>query len=385
MDETCNVFYLYDVHDCVDAYAASRDASLKRLNELYEEIMAEYRESDNPDIKDKMMHIERVTAMAQAFDNDKVLHICAALHDAFGRMMQYKILSKLGGTGVFDDSIVDHHVLGEQAMREFVRTKKIESNDEFLELARAVALYHGLSTTWPTYLRGDARFYVETVSILDDIDNGTVGFLSYMEREIRTDAKKTMLEKVGGATEEIRRSGIVSDSVMRHLRKGEKFNKFEECKTYADYLVFAMILGIQFLKDSATDLRKFAKRNLEQAVTGYEGLLYTNGIEGIEDLVNKFVCEGQRDEVMKIFMDFYNAPEPTEYVASGLSFLEIVKHGSWKDFATYLEKREADEIFVASNVSWGNLDIENVELPEGWYLIVHQSDEGDILQFVKEE
>ena len=77
---------------------------------------------------------------------------------------------------------------------------------------------------------------IELSSIIDAIDNGCIGATYYIEREIENDEKHY---KVNNSNLNMK---IVSEEVLNFYLNNVKFNKFKYCKTYADYLLYAIIL-----------------------------------------------------------------------------------------------------------------------------------------------
>lgn len=272
----------------------------RTYKQIFDELISSFKRIDSPDVADKVAHIERVSRMAvRVAPFDETLILCAEYHDLPGRMMQYDVLSKIPGAGVFDDSILDHHVLSEIVFRRLIREEKLKSS-RTLDIIRATAQNHGLENLWPESFSKDCvlKYYVKTISILDDIDNGCLGALSYIAREIDTDAKSKMLENNGSLTLADRHSGVVSQKVLECFKNKEKFDKFSECKTYADYLIFAIILGVQFLKSDYSDLTKLAIEAFNSPCGNYP-----SAVLGYKDLIDRYVCDAQKEQILTIFDD----------------------------------------------------------------------------------
>lgn len=66
--------------------------------------------------------------------------------------------------------------------------------------------------------------------------------------------------------------------------KGEKFDKTKYCKTYADYVLFAIILVINQLKGP---YKSIAANALKMSGTDSYGQSYMNSLDGYEAIINR--------------------------------------------------------------------------------------------------
>ena len=239
-------------------------------------------------ILDKIEHINRAATITKMIaPGNKMAEVAAKFHD-IGRFPQYEIL------GGFRDDLILHHNLGEDLITRFLFQKKLEPSFE-LDVIRQSVMYHGRMQFIPFKKMPMDPEILETTEIIsrsDDLDNGCVGALGYLEREVLTDAKGYK-EKNPDLD-----MTMVSPSVIEHYRKGEKFDKLKECKTYADYILFATVLAIQSLKGKDHEV---AKKLMAIECYGYD-----NALEGYKDLFNKYVEPAYAKEAYDILLNFYN-------------------------------------------------------------------------------
>ena len=239
-------------------------------------------------ILDKIEHINRAATITKMIaPGNKMAEVAAKFHD-IGRFPQYEIL------GGFRDDLILHHNLGEDLITRFLFQKKLETSFE-LDVIRQSVMYHGRMQFIPFKKMPMDPEILETTEIIsrsDDLDNGCVGALGYLEREVLTDAKGYK-EKNPDLD-----MTMVSPSVIEHYRKGEKFDKLKECKTYADYILFATVLAIQSLKGKDHEV---AKKLMAIECYGYD-----NALEGYKDLFNKYVEPTYAKEAYDILLNFYN-------------------------------------------------------------------------------
>lgn len=213
----------------------------EKLNEL-ENWINEYLEKQNTNEvhkKDKYEHSKRTANIAkQIYPNNKLLEVAMKFHD-IGRFIQYDKIKS------FDDKILSHYILGKQFIEEQEKNNNIPSSGE-LNIIKYVIRYHmGIK-----YIPGDELVNIneETLNlikfstIVDAIDNGCIGATYYIEREILNNEKHY---KESNPDLDMKN---VSDDVLSLYLSNEKFDKFKYCKTYADYLLYAIILLIESLK-----------------------------------------------------------------------------------------------------------------------------------------
>lgn len=127
-----------------------------------------------------------------------------------------------------------------------------------------VARYHGKDLAGLDIDDG-VRRNIELVSAIDRVQNSCLGAPFYLEREKGDDAKHYKVDyemNNPGASEDEVNSAMtgVSDDVLEHYKKGELFDKVKSCKTYADYFLFAILLGINCLKSEDPQISDLAKQ-----------------------------------------------------------------------------------------------------------------------------
>lgn len=245
-------------------------------------------------ILDKIEHINRTATITKMIAPDNKMAVVAAKFHDIGRFPQYEIL------GGFRDDLILHHNLGEDLITRFLFQKKLEPSFE-LDVIRQSIMYHGRMQFIPFKKSPMDPEILETTEIIsrsDDLDNGCVGALGYLEREVLTDAKGY---KANNPELDMK---SVSPSVIEHYRKGEKFDKLKECKTYADYILFATVLAIQSLKGKDHDV---AKKLMDIECYGYD-----NALDGYQDLFNKYVEPAYAKEAYDILVSFYNMDKTLE-------------------------------------------------------------------------
>ena len=238
-------------------------------------------------LKEKLAHIRRTVGITNEITNGNKLAVAAAkLHD-IGRFPQYELL------GGFKDYLILHHNLGEDLISRLLFKYILEPSDE-LDIIRQAIQYHGRMQFIPfkqSPLLSDAEEVTEIVSEVDDLDNGCIGALGYIEGEILNDSKDYQKNNPDLDMKS------VSPRVLDFFSRGEKFNKMTECKTYADYLLFASVLAIQSLKGKH---REMAAKLLETPCFGY-----ANAMEGYRDLFCKYLDPQIALEAYDTFYSFY--------------------------------------------------------------------------------
>ena len=273
-----NIDTLQKLEDFIDKY----------LDLKYQEYKQKLENKKGEDsILRKIEHIRRTAKMAGIItDNNKLVIVAAKFHD-IGRIPQYEIL------GGFRDDLILHHNLGEDLITRKVFKGELELSEE-LDIIRQSVMYHGRMRFVPfkeSPITREASEITEIISEVDDIDNGCVGALGYIENEILTDAKNYL----GKNPNLDMRS--VSPRVFDFYSKGEKFNKLTECHTYADYLLFAAILAIQSLIGKN---KKLAASLMEVPCFGYE-----NALQGYKELFCKYVDPSLSLDAYNILYNYY--------------------------------------------------------------------------------
>lgn len=215
--------------------------SNEKLNEL-ENWINEYLEKQNTyevHKKDKYEHSIRTANIAkQMYPNNKLLEVAMKFHD-IGRFIQYDKIKS------FDDKILSHYKLGKQFIEEQEKNNNLSSSEE-LNMIKCVIEYHmGIKYISKDELinkNEETLKLIEFSSVVDAIDNGCIGATYYIEREILNDEKHY---KENYPDLDMKN---VSDDVLFYYLNNEKFDKFKYCKTYADYLLYAITLMIDSLK-----------------------------------------------------------------------------------------------------------------------------------------
>ena len=190
-------------------------------------------------IKDKYEHSYRTAKIAKLlYPDNKLLEIAMKFHD-IGRFVQFKKISS------FDDNILSHYIVGREYVEELEKNEEIKSSKE-LDIIKYVIKYHmGSKYIKPEDINNIDKNTLELIelsSIVDAIDNGCIGATYYIEREIQNDEKHYIVNYPSLDMKS------VSKEVLYFYLTNEKFDKFKYCKTYADYLLYAVILLIVSLK-----------------------------------------------------------------------------------------------------------------------------------------
>lgn len=214
----------------------------RNLNEL-EEWIDNYLEKQNIDEIhkiDKYEHCKRTSAIAkQIYPNNRLLEVAMKFHDV-GRFIQYDKIKS------FDDRILSHYLLGKQFIEEQEKRNNIPSSNE-LDIIKNVIKYHMGVNYIPkedlVNINKETLKLIELASIIDAIDNGCVGATYYIEREIINDEKHYKEQNPNLDMKD------VSDDVLYYYLNNIKFDKFKYCNTYADYLLYAIILLIESLQN----------------------------------------------------------------------------------------------------------------------------------------
>lgn len=244
---------------------------------------------DVPAVQDKIEHIRRTVILTKkiALDND-LARVAAKSHD-IGRFLQYELLGK------FDDSVVLHHNLGEDIIRRAVFKGEIDVSPE-LDAIRTTIMFHGRTKFMHYQLKisEQAKELVEIVGRVDEIENGCIGALGYLEREAKEDAKSYIKNNPNLDMKQ------VSPEVLSFYMKGEKFDKLKYCKTYADYVLFANILAITALRGKD---REVAKEAMSLECFGYK-----NAMEGYEDIFKKLIDPKLVNQCVDCMRGFYENP-----------------------------------------------------------------------------
>lgn len=250
--------------------------------------------------KDKIDHIVNVDKISHNISDDPLVHLAAKWHDV-GRFSQYEIL------GNFNDRIVTHHVLGENFIEQGIQNGKLQNCPE-LDAIRSVVLYHGRERLIPsTYeISPEVMNIIKKVSMVDDIENGCIGVLGYLQRERDEDAKGYVK-----SNPELDMKSV-SPYVLEKYTKGEGFDKNVYCHTYADYALFATTLAIKCLRGPFHD---FCKQTLDQPFHGFN-----NGLEGYRAILEDMVDPKLVDLCYNVLLTYYNRyiPYPTNEIKDNM-------------------------------------------------------------------
>ena len=256
----------------------------KYIDDYIENMKNKYKEV--PAIQDKINHIKRTAILVERIAPKNDLARVATKYHDIGRFLQYELLGK------FDDTLVSHHVLGEDVIVRAVLKGDLKISPE-LDIIRSSIMYHGRMEYMPylTELSNDVIEIVDIVSRIDGIENGCIGAIGYLERECREDAKNY---KKNNPKLDMKQ---VSPEVLEFYLKGKKFDKMKYCKTYADYVLFANSLAITALRGK--------DRNIAKEAIDLECFGYKNAIEGYKDLFIKMIEPDLVDKCIECFEGFY--------------------------------------------------------------------------------
>lgn len=263
------------------------DAYLEKMHEKYKE---------NTAVQEKLEHIARVKVLTEKLcPDDRLAKVAAKYHD-IGRFPQMELL------GSFNDGRVLHHYLGEDFIARALYQGILEPSEE-LETIRLAVSYHARMNFMPYRAQVPEKTIniVDAVGRADNIENGCIGAVGYVEREALTDAKG--YKKENPSADQTK----VSTEVWEFYQKGEKFDKMKFCKTYADYTLFAAILAITSLKGKDRALAKHALKlpckgsNIE----GQERKQYASALEGYKDIFSRLIEPEKAMKAYKILEGFY--------------------------------------------------------------------------------
>ena len=166
--------------------------------------------------------------------NRKLLSICLLLHD-IGRAAQYDLL------GEYDDVKIDHQVLAAKQIFDFlgqIASSKpdFQIGDDW-KVVLDVCMLHGHRNLW-AMANEISLPYLQIVADADAIENGCISAPSYLEKEKDNDAKGFIRRNPGLDQR------ICQSTLIEYMDQGYVFNKYELCRTYADYFVFAGTLAV---------------------------------------------------------------------------------------------------------------------------------------------
>ena len=193
---------------------------------------------------------------------------CLILYHDIGRISQYNIWER------FADDKMLHHYLGVDFFESCVLQGEIP-NSKYNSLIIATILYHGRLALLPSgFVTDKERKYIEIVTTIDNLENGCLGAVGYLDREVEIDAKG-----YGQVDQD-----LVSPDVLEYYKNIEKFDKMKYCKTYADYTLFAIVLALVQLKGEYKDIAVAA---MSRPVTDSFGIAHANAIDGYKAIIDR--------------------------------------------------------------------------------------------------
>ena len=241
------------------------DYSIENLNYLENWIDGFLRKQDRTDIhiKNKFDHTYRTATISkELFPSNKLLEVAMKFHD-IGRFIQYEKIAS------FDDKILSHYILGKEYIESQEKNLNIKSSQE-LEKIKAVIRYHLGVFAIPKEkfdcLDDETIELIKLSAMIDGIDNGCIGALNYIEREIQNDEKHYIENNPNLDMK------YVSKEVLDFFLNDQKFDKFKYCNTYAEYLLYAISLMIQsLLSENSKEVKKIATEH--DAINKYKDLI----------------------------------------------------------------------------------------------------------------
>lgn len=259
-----------DLNDFIDDY-------VKEASSKYAGIVA---------CSDKVSHIENVTSISEELSGDEMTVLTAKWHDV-GRFPQYDLL------GNFNDRIISHHAVGANFIEQLIQQKKIPNSRE-LDLIRLVVMFHGkegfIPSSW-NISEEDVNL-VRQISKIDNIENGCIGVLGYLQRERDEDAKGYVKDNPNLDMKS------VSPEVWPLYFAAEGFDKNVYCHTYADYALFASTLLIKSLR---SENHEFCKAILQKPWFDFP-----DGLTGYHEILKDMVANEHVDTCMDVIMKYYN-------------------------------------------------------------------------------
>lgn len=239
------------------------------------------------ELKTKAEHIRAMTEIAmQIADTDssldkELLRICCLHHDD-GRVPQFKLL------GNFNDRDLTHNALGQDMLDRYISANSIAITPE-IQILRACIYYHGRLHLTGYSLDAETAKYVQVVSDADDIENGCIGAIGYLAREVETDAK-------GYRKDFPELDRTIKPELFEFYRNGQWFNKIEYCKSYAEYILFAATLAMK----SINKYGDIAKSAMKLPCYGYD-----SAVEGYIDLFQKYMSPTDANLASQILLDVF--------------------------------------------------------------------------------
>lgn len=216
----------------------------------------------------KTTHIRNVVSIGLMISNPginpELLEIALLLHD-FGRSIQWKIQKS------FNDRLINHRYIALQAIEQYVRENNVTLTDDW-KIIIEVMQYHGVPHMY-SLVSDEALPYVKVVSQADDIENGCLGALGYLEDEKARDDKGYI------SSDPYKDQRDCKAELFGYLARGEKFNKLQLCSTYAEYFLFAATLAV----NGCVHHGDIAKKAMAQMCYSYEEngeTIHTDAVDG---------------------------------------------------------------------------------------------------------
>ena len=236
---------------------------------------------------DKYNHIQNCLALANEIRPNDLMLKCLILYHDIGRISQYNIWER------FADDKMLHHYLGVDFFESCVLQGEIP-NSKYNSLIIATILYHGRLSLLPSgFVTDKERKYIEIVTTIDNLENGCLGAVGYLDREVEIDAKG-----YGQVDQD-----LVSPDVLEYYKNIEKFDKMKYCKTYADYTLFAIILALVQLKGEYKDIAVAA---MSRPVTDSFGIAHANAIDGYKAIIDRRIEPQYRKLCFNVLLETFS-------------------------------------------------------------------------------
>ena len=236
---------------------------------------------------DKYNHIQNCLALANEIRPNDLMLKCLILYHDIGRIAQYDIWKRFA-----DDKMLHHHI-GAELFERYVFQGKIP-NTKYNSLIIATILYHGRLSLLPSgFVTDKERKYIEIVTTIDNLENGCLGAVGYLDREVEIDAKG-----YGQVDQD-----LVSPDVLEYYKNIEKFDKMKYCKTYADYTLFAIILALVQLKGEYKDIAVAA---MSRPVTDSFGIAHANAIDGYKAIIDRRIEPQYRKLCFNVLLETFS-------------------------------------------------------------------------------
>jgi len=222
----------------------------------------------SPDMQFKLnTHMPTVLAVTESvYPNDETKQVAAFLHD-IGRGDEFALTGGFVGKGE-----LDHHEVGAKMLEDFWLSKNQDIDSPVFQAVYHAVRFHGLvdlkdkqgqEIVIPQFeaLSDEQKDVVRSVSIADNITNGGQA-AEYLHRELLEQRKNVFAG--GFIPDETANSKQPSEYCLKAFEEGVNFNRNLECKTYADYHLFAGFLAVRELKSDDINRVKAMISVLEQ-------------------------------------------------------------------------------------------------------------------------